>query len=472
MPSDDPADTRLAAEVAKALADRPEAPWYDIGRPIPSSPNRVPAGLSFKAARLLRLASFLGPDPIPLRLFSRYPDRLPMELRGTVEAAAKELGFRGDVVNINRGVALGVREACTPKESAEAIATVRRLLREHLPGDVQGREDWPTWRALLKHTLAAVSDPAVGPPDHISWLHDRAATYLQETGQLAAARLLFERALRLNEAAYGPEHAEVGLTLANLGIVMRMQADHDEAAAVLERAVRVTGTAFGRDSADVMYPVSQLGLVMSEVGRFTDAKFLQEWALRNAEKNFGPDHPTTAVRLTNLAGVLHDLGDGHAAHTMYQRALRIEETAYGPDSAEAGDTLNNLGLLLKDMGRRSESVNALERALAIAERTRGPRHADVAATLNNLGLLSVEQGFPSKAIPRLERALAIGEAVFGRTHPQVGLTLHNLAVARAETGHREEARRLMARAIAIFETAYGTEHRQTRASRTMLAGWR
>ena len=45
--------------------------------------------------------------------------------------------------------------------------------------------------------------------------------YLVASAQFNAARATLERALAMKEAAYGPDHPEVAITLANLGIVQQ-----------------------------------------------------------------------------------------------------------------------------------------------------------------------------------------------------------------------------------------------------------
>ena len=90
---------------------------------------------------------------------------------------------------------------------------------------------------------------------------------LQAQGALAGARALYERAFRNDEAAYGPDHPEVGTDANNLGLVLQAQGD------------------------------------------FADTRALVERGLRISEAALGAEHPAVAIRLNNLGGVLQDLGD-------------------------------------------------------------------------------------------------------------------------------------------------------------------
>jgi tetratricopeptide (TPR) repeat protein len=83
------------------------------------------------------------------------------------------------------------------------------------------------------------------------------AMILQDLGDAAGAKPLAERALRLDEASYGPDHTVVATALNNLATILR------------------------------------------DLGDVAGAKPLAERALRIAESSYGPDHPVVAIRLNN-----------------------------------------------------------------------------------------------------------------------------------------------------------------------------
>ncbi len=93
------------------------------------------------------------------------------------------------------------------------------------------------------------------------------ALILQDLGQPEEARPLQERALAIDEAAYGPDHPAVARDLNNLALILR------------------------------------------DLGQPEGARPLQERALAIDEAAYGPDHPDVALDLNNLALILRDLGD-------------------------------------------------------------------------------------------------------------------------------------------------------------------
>ena len=121
------------------------------------------------------------------------------------------------------------------------------LLRADAPGGImRAPEDWPRWAVLLPHVLAATSHASwagqelvPGSRDDLSWLLDRAGTYLHVQAQLTQARPLFERALAIDEGAYGPGHPEVATDLSNLASLLRDLGQAGAARPLQERALAI-----------------------------------------------------------------------------------------------------------------------------------------------------------------------------------------------------------------------------------------
>ncbi|MGW5153000.1 tetratricopeptide repeat protein [Rhodococcus koreensis] len=254
------------------------------------------------AVQLLYRAAFLAPEPLPMALFDRAGEEpeqalLPEPLRSTLANPVlreKLLGRLhryalarrdGDVLVLHRLVQAAIRRSLFPLDLDTVEESVLRLLRAAAPGDLGTPENWPVWREMLPHVLAAVGERTErAQPDTTAWLLDRAGTYLRTRGEPGPARPLLERALTITETAYGPDHPTVAVRLSNLARVWKDLGKPGRARPLLERALTITETAYG------------------------------------------PDHPTVAVRLSNLARVWKDLGDPGRARPLLERALTITET--------------------------------------------------------------------------------------------------------------------------------------------------
>ena len=207
---------------------------------------------------LLRLCAFLGPEPIPLNLFTDHADLLPAPLR---DAATDELSLNravgallgrslarrspdGQALTVHRLLAAAVRRPLSDVDRADASMTVRHLLHRHLPSQIQyAPQNWPTWRSMLPHVLAATRDPTTQPDDRIRTadLLDSAATYLATIGRRDQALAHAEEAVTLyrelaahNRDAYLPALA---MSVNNYAVDLAEAGRRDQALAHAEEAV-------------------------------------------------------------------------------------------------------------------------------------------------------------------------------------------------------------------------------------------
>jgi tetratricopeptide (TPR) repeat protein len=143
----------------------------------------------------------------------------------------------------------------TATGSGDRLAVVVGLLRADAPGTVMGTpENWPRWAVLLPHVLAATdhfehlhgSQEQPGGQE-VSWLLDRAATYLRVHARLGEALPLAERSLAIDEAVYGPDHPEVGTALNNLAAIWKDLGQPEQARSLAERALAINEAAYGPD---------------------------------------------------------------------------------------------------------------------------------------------------------------------------------------------------------------------------------
>jgi tetratricopeptide (TPR) repeat protein len=92
-----------------------------------------------------------------------------------------------------------------------------------------------------------------------------------------------ERALAIAEAAYGPEHPEVGTRLNNLALVLRDLGDLAGARERFERALAIDLAAYGPEHPDVGTDLNNLALVLQDLGDLAGARERLERALAIAE---------------------------------------------------------------------------------------------------------------------------------------------------------------------------------------------
>jgi len=157
-----------------------------------------------------------------------------------------------------------------PAHHADGLAAELRQLRAGLPEELFGApQNWPAWAGMLPRVLDATErfEQRPGPPDpaaadDAAWLLDRAASYLQVTGDLTRARGLFERALAIDVAVHGPDSPGIAAGLHNLAVLLQQLGEPDEALRLAQRGLDLDDPASGHDPATM----SLIGSLRAELG--------------------------------------------------------------------------------------------------------------------------------------------------------------------------------------------------------------
>ena len=97
-------------------------------------------------------------------------------------------------------------------------------------------------------------------------------------------------------------------------------ADYEGAKRILEKALKIDEKAYGPDHPNVARDVNNIGLVLQAQGDLQEARKRFERALKIGEKAYGPDHPNVAAMANNLGTVLQYQGDLKEARKCYERA--------------------------------------------------------------------------------------------------------------------------------------------------------
>jgi hypothetical protein len=190
--------------------------------------ERTPA-----AAALLTAAAFLAPDDIPRRLFvdnQQLPERL-CELGDALafgDALVALVRYSlitptGDAFAVHRLVQDIARDRMSDADQRSWTETAIALLDAAFPFDDNDPSTWSTTARLLPHALRACehAERHQPPVDGTSRLLNQSGLYLRRRGQPAVAQAALERALHIDEAAYGPDHPEVAADNSNLGLVLQ-----------------------------------------------------------------------------------------------------------------------------------------------------------------------------------------------------------------------------------------------------------
>ena len=358
------------------------------------------------AAGLMSLCAFLAPDDFPLGVLRDGAKHLPDVL---AEAVADEMALEDaiaglrryslierneDSLSAHRLVQMVARDRLVQAEEGKWAESAVRVVNKAFPLDSDDVRTWTECARLLPHAMAAAEygETLQLVPRTTSRLLNQAGGYFRGRAQYADAKRSHERSLKILEAAFGSDDADVAIYVNNLGLVLKDLGDLAGARECYERALRIQETAFGPDHPTVAIDVNNLGSVLKAIGDLAGARECFERALRIDEAAFGPNHPDVAIDLNNLGLVLQALGDLAGARECFERALRIDEAAFGPNHPTVAIRVNNLGSVLRDLGDLSGARQCYERALGIFRKFLGDDHPSTVTVRNNLESLKQEMG--------------------------------------------------------------------------------
>lgn len=211
------------------------------------------------------------------------------------------------------------------------------------------------------------------PPASASDRYDqRVLTKLQsgtvhlQAGELDAARLDFDEAIRLDGNCYQ--------ALNNVGLCYMRQGQLDKAAEQFRAAIKINSNYVGS--------LNNLGIVNYLQGHYDEAAIFYERALALA-------HDRDAEIHTNLANALRDKGDYPGAIDHYRQSVKLQ-----PDYAPA---YNNLGLTLMFLHREAEGAVEVTKAIKLK-----PTYSEA---YYNLGLIRKELKQTAEAKAAFENSL-------------------------------------------------------------------
>jgi tetratricopeptide (TPR) repeat protein len=218
------------------------------------------------------------------------------------------------------------------------------------------------------------------------------------------AEPLYERALAIQEKAFGPDHMKVARTLNNFGYLLRYLGRYSEARPLLERSVAIYEKALGPEHPDVTMPLTNLGLLLRDMGDNEGARPLLErvWAIDQATR---PGHPGNDENASILASVLINLGEFEEAKSLLDSCLENQIRTLGEESSAVAGTLWSQARLYLRLGDRSKADSYLKRSIAILEKVHGPESPNV---LFDRACYAVLMGDHDQGLHLLERALDRG----------------------------------------------------------------
>jgi tetratricopeptide (TPR) repeat protein len=292
------------------------------------------------------------------------------------------------------------------------------------------------------------------------------AEALRGAGRLGEARRLLEGALSSGEPLR--EHRRAILEM-NLGSVLLLAGDPEEAAAWFSRGLASARTALGDRHPGLALHVDKLATAERDRGRIARALANHAAALELRRQAYGEDDRAVASSLLRGALTRIEAGDLATARRDLERARDIRAAIYGPEHRRLAEIERALGDAAAAAGDDREARDRYRRAAALDETISvASRLVEAGAAidpaslrpLSSAGDVAVER--VSEAAARIERLVASGAgdlagreagALAGwwrRAAPGAGAIANRVAEALLVTGDRAAAAEIFATAAAAL----------------------
>lgn len=186
-------------------------------------------------------------------------------------------------------------------------------------------------------------------------------------GKQWEAKLVYDCALKGQEAVLGPEHSSTLTTINDLGVLYQDQQQLDMAEEMYKRALKRRAAKFGPNGSPTLATVNNLASLFLEQGKPAHAERMYKWALKGKEEELGPNHLSTLHTVNNLGAFYAGQGELSDAQQMFERVLQGYDTAlcenHNHQYLPAFDALENAGNLYVMQGEHYKACLAFLKAL-------------------------------------------------------------------------------------------------------------
>jgi serine/threonine protein kinase/tetratricopeptide (TPR) repeat protein len=285
-------------------------------------------------------------------------------------------------------------------ESLESLATLRRW---------QGQ--FADTERLYKEALTIARSGAADPDRVVQILHGLGQCFSQR-GDEKTALTIFDEAMTLARERGASERPRSEL-LASSGISHRRLGNPAQAEANYRQALEIQRRLLGPEHAEVGTLLNNLGVVLNATGRYVEAESVYREALKIRQVALGPAHPLVANSMLNLAISAEHRADPASALMLYKQAADIVRGSLGGDHPRLAAILRNWGVLLGNQQRTAEAIPLLKEALRIRRAALGPESRDAADAQSVLAGALRRSGALREAETLTREALAINLKLLG-----------------------------------------------------------
>ncbi|KKD07356.1 FxSxx-COOH system tetratricopeptide repeat protein [Streptomyces sp. WM6386] len=444
---------------------------------VPDYPVSLAATVTIAAERLeadhpgavavLRLAAFLGPEPIPTSWLVTARGSLasvPEDAEDIFwpESALEPLGRYGlavvgsDVFQVHRLTQAVVRET-TYGEVVDAVQDdLAALLTAADPGTPERPGTWPRWASLTPHLTAVL--PAVVARAELRPTLLSTARYLVRSAQPHAARNLAGTLHKTWSVSLGKDDPDTLRAAHMVTWVLDALGAYAEALPLVEDILERRRRVLGGDAGDTLSSAYDLAVTLGSLGRHEESYVLHQALYERRRATLSQDHPDMLRAAYGRAAALNDIGEREKARTALAEVLELQRHSLGEDHPDTLDTAQHLATTLRLLHRLPEAHRAVSEVLERRRVVLGEDHPSTLRSGHGLGTTLYGLGRHDEANSTLTATLERQQRTLGDDHPDALNTADSLGGVLAHLGRYVEAQQLLRDTRTQVQKTLGRDH--------------
>ncbi|MGP1275641.1 MAG: tetratricopeptide repeat protein [Caulobacterales bacterium] len=220
--------------------------------------------------------------------------------------------------------------------------------------------------------------------------HDEMGRLRRHQGRLTEALSHYREVLALRVAQDGPEARANVYPLLQIGVILRLQGNLEEAEAMIRRALAIHQSYGVTSGSDLGVAWSELATVLQEQGRRTEALEASRQANMLIAEAWPRGTTRRALQDYNYAILIMNGGQYGAAEAPMRQAIGDYRQLEDHSAVFLGAMMNALGFLLEQIGRYEEAADAYQEGLALREPRLSSDHPALASGRAFMGALLVD----------------------------------------------------------------------------------
>ena len=278
---------------------------------------------------------------------------------------------------------------------------------------------------------------------------------LQTQGDFAKALARGEELLARVVREFGAQSFDAAVVLSTQGRILSASGKGAEAARAFERGLALMEALFGPVHAQVAVTQANLAQAYGGLNRTAEAKVLLEKALGVAEQAEGREGEAVRQVLDVFSSFNANYGDRAAAQAQLERQLPLTKRLLGPRSMEFLRLHGKMAQVLALQGKSAELDAFIDGTTAGAASEHGETDTFTIQLIADFAKLYVQLGRLDKAEAHYRRVIGLAEQKFGPEHQFTVANMVLLANVVQDRGGDAEAAGLYAGVLARWEKAFG-----------------